>query len=489
MRFKRVLLIKPFYRYSHYDNVHLMAGLGYVSEALDRAAIPNVVVDMGLGYDLTALKDRIRAFEPGLIGISMMSFRYKNTYEFIADIKKSFPQVAITVGGPHVSTLREKVLQECPSIDYGITLEGEQTIVELCNGKLPESQIKGLLFRQPSGEVVYTGDREFIMDLNANGFPTYSRFELDRYPRRIVIVTSRGCPYQCIFCPIHRTIGERFRVRSPGSVADEFEYWFKKGYREFEIADDNFTLQRDRVSEICAELKRRGLYGLRISCGNGIRADRVDRDLLIEMKEVGFNYIAFGVEAGNNRILKRLKKGESIEAIERAIGDACALGYKVTLFFLLGSPGETKADVEDSVTLALRYPIYDARFYNLIPFSGTELYDWVVVNRYFVGEQKGYEYLNDASHWVNDPIFQTPELPTEERKRLYQWANAEVQRYTAKVKKKFYRSEVAGKFGALGVPAMLGNQLAGLYVSRVFQRLLVQTGLVKTLRSLFTGCR
>jgi radical SAM superfamily enzyme YgiQ (UPF0313 family) len=265
---------------------------------------------------------------------------------------------------------------------------------------------------------------------------------------------------------------------------DEFEYWYKRGCREFEIADDNFTLERDRVSQICTELRRRRFSGLRISCGNGIRADRADRDLLTQMREVGFHYIAFGVEAGNNRVLKRLKKGESIEAIERAIGDACALGYKVTLFFLLGSPEETKADIEDSVALALRYPVYDARFYNLIPFPGTELYDWVVTNHYFVEQQEGHDYLNNASHWVNAPIFQTPELPVEERKRLYKWANSLVNQHTARVKKKFYRAEVAAKFRALGAPAMLSNQLASLYVSRVFQRLFVSTGLTIKLRSL-----
>lgn len=431
MRFNRVLLIKPFFRYSHYDNVHLMAGLAYISEALGKAAIPNIVVDIGLGYDVTDLEKRISKFQPALIGITFLSFGFRGTFSLIAGIKKSFPQIPIVVGGPFVSTLRTKVLQECLNIDYGITLEGEQTIVELCHGDVPDSQIKGLLYREPSGQVVYTGDRKLIEDLDANGFPTYSRFELDKYPRRITIVTSRGCPYQCIYCPAPLAIGDRFRMRSPNSVVDELEYWYKRGYREFEIADDNFTLQRNRVSEICDEIRRRGLSGLRISCGNGIRADRVDRGLLIQMRDVGFHYISFGVEAGNNRVLKRLKKGESIEAIERAISDACALGYRVTLFFLLGSPDETEADVEESVRLALRYPVYDVRFYNLIPFPGTELYDWVITNHYFVEQQEGYEYLNNASHWINNPIFQTPELPREERKKLYQWANNTVQQHTA----------------------------------------------------------
>jgi len=109
----------------------------------------------------------------------------------------------------------------------------------------------------------------------------------------------------------------------------------------------------------------------------------VDKELLARMNEVGFYYIAYGVEGGNNQILERLHKGEKIETIERAIKDACDLGYRVTLFFLLGSPGEPKADIEDSIRLATKYPMYDVRFYNMIPFQNTKLYEWVSHNNYF----------------------------------------------------------------------------------------------------------
>ena len=123
------------------------------------------------------------------------------------------------------------------------------------------------------------------------------------------------------------------------------------------------------------------------------------------------------MEAGNNKVLSNIKKGETIEEIRQAIGDACELGYKVTLFFLVGSPGENEKDMEDSFRLAGEYPIVGANFYNLIPFPNTELYEWVEKNRYFALPPN--RYLNGNMHWSGVPAFFTPELSIRQRKRMY----------------------------------------------------------------------
>ena len=450
----------------------LPAGLGYISEALTRASIENIVADMRLVHTPEKLQKIIENFSPGLIAVSMMSFGYRHHYKLLKDIKDSYKDVKIVVGGSHLSTLREKVLEECEEIDYGITLEGDETIVELCRGGTPISEIKGLLYRDNNGMVRYNGNRPFIKDLDTIGFPTYSKFELDKYPKYINIVTSRGCPYFCIYCPVNLAIGRKFRVRSPKSVVDEFRYWYEKGYRGFGIVDDNFSLIRKRVWDICDEIEKQGLNELKISCGNGLRADKVDRELLARMKEVGFRYIAFGVEGGNNKILERLHKDEKIETIERAIKDACDLGYRVTLFFLLGSPGETKADIEDSVRLATKYPVYDVRFYNLIPFQNTELYEWVKSNNYF--RKDPVQFISEASHWVNDPIFETPELSINERNRLFKWANNKVKWHTFEVKKKVLLHDTQQYFYSRGIPKFISCQLAKIYWTVWFRKLFIE---------------
>lgn len=483
MRYPRVLLVHPRYVGSFYRPGLLPTGLGYVSMALNQAGVENTVLDMDLGHDWSALRRHIQKFQPSLIGLGMMSFRYRHTYELIERIKRFFPTIQIVIGGPHVSVFRSKVLEECEAIDYGVTLEGERTIVDLCYDDIAISEVLGLLYRGPSKEVLYGGDRPLINDLDMNGFPKHSKFELRGYSGFRCVLTSRGCPYHCIYCSVDLVSGARFRTRSAQSVADEFEYWYSQGVRRLGIVDDCFTLRRSRVFEICDELERRGLSDLEIFLGNGVRVDRVDRKLLGRMREVGFCYIAFGVEGGNNKVLKGLKKGITIAVIERAIADACDLDYRVVLFFLLGSPGETQADIEDSVRLALKYPVYDVTFNNLVPLPGTELYRWVADNEYFV---QGGDYLQDTTQRINNPVFETPQMPFLKRKILYRWASRTVALHSLAAKRKVHYPEMIRKLGDRGLPSSISQSLASLYWSRPFHLCFRQTGFLdKSKRTFF----
>lgn len=479
MRFERVLLIIPDYINTYYKNVDLSAGLGYISEALNQANIENKVFDMRLGYNADDLIKQIYNYQPDLLGFSMLTFGYLYNYSLIKKIKDKFRNLSVVLGGPHISTLREEVLRDCSEIDYGIILEGDQAIVELCEGKQPFSNIKGLLFRE-NGKILYTGDRAWIDDLDRINFPRFSKFEIDKYESGIPISTSRGCPHQCIFCPVQTAIGRKLRLRSAQSVVDEIEYWYSRGFYSFGITDDNFTFLSDRVHKICQEIKKRKLNGLSLSCGNGLRADRVDRKLLSEMKEAGFREVSFGVESANDHILKRIKKGESLAVIERAIRDSCSVGLMVTLFFLLGSPEETKEDLERSLDLALRYPVYDVRFYNIIPFPGTELFEWVKENNCLVRDIP--EYLNSGSHWVNAPIFFTPQLSLKQRRELYFQLNSKVKIRTLKVKRAFHLGHVQRRLLEMGLPNWLSVLLAKFYYSRLFQLYIINTKLIYNLK-------
>lgn len=456
MSYNRILLLNPSYSGSHYVKaMRPPAGLGYLAETLKNNKIQYDVIDMGLGYSFKSMHKKINEFKPDLIGVSMMTFKHLDTYEMLNQIKKIHPDIPIVAGGPHISTLREVVLHECSAIDFGITLEGERTIIEFCAGK-PLEIIKGLIYRKDD-EIAYNGNRDFIKELDKIPFPTYEKFELNKYSvKEICIVSTRGCPYGCIYCPVHLAIGREFRVRSAQYVVEELEYWYNRGYRRFDFVDDNLTFYKDRVYEICNEIERRNLKGLELHCGNGIRADKVDRDLLKRMKDVGFNYIAFGVEGGNNKILKNLKKSEKIETIEQSIKDACELGFDVSLFFLIGSPGEKWTDLEDSVNLALKYPISDVRFYNIIPFPGTELYEWLQKNSYFIKNQS--EYLSESSAWDDEPIFETPELSAKERKRAMEYTKS----IRVQIRKKYlkHKFEKFGLFGRIGID---------LYFSKLYQ--------------------
>jgi len=134
------------------------------------------------------------------------------------------------------------------------------------------------------------------------------------------------------------------------------------------------------------------------------------------MKEIGVREVGFGVDGGNNKVLGYLKKGETIETIERAINDACELGLDVRLFFLVGSPGETVADIEDTIRLAQKYPVGLINVNNPIPYPGTEMFEYVKEHGLFLIPPE--QYLNSISEDKRIPIFETPELPKEQRIRM-----------------------------------------------------------------------
>jgi radical SAM superfamily enzyme YgiQ (UPF0313 family) len=457
MSFERVLLVHP-PSTAEWRAVVPHTGQAYIAQTLFKEGIDYDVVDMNLGHNSTALMKRIRQFHPDLVAVSLLSQEYRKSYHLLSEVKRLHPSVAIVVGGPHVTILREKVLQECPAIDFGVVYEGERTLVELCKG-IPEKKIKGLIFRREGG-VTYNGDRPWLMDLDVLPWPRYHKFELNRYINTMTIYTSRGCPHQCTFCP-NRLISPQFRARSAENVVDEIEYWYARGRRQFNFDDDNFNLIRERVFEICNEIERRGLKDLFIHCSNGIRADRVDREVLTRMWEVGFRSIAFGVDGGNNKILQNVKKGETIEAIESAIKTACEVGYDIKLLFVIGTPYETWEDVEDKVRLTRRYPVHDVHFYNTIPYPGTELYDWVKANNHFLRQPE--DYLNDTFGLKNQPVFETPELPMSQRIKLH--------RYLAKVRSQVHRDALRRKMKKLrGIGVIASYVLHDRLMEKVFHQ-------------------
>ncbi len=413
MRFRRVLLVSP-PSSSRYGALRVPGGIGCVAQALYDANIEHRYLDMRLRPDPLGLMKTIREFGPGLIGISMITLEYLRTYDLLRSIKQEFPMVSIVVGGHHVTILRDQVLSDCRAIDFGVVGEGERAIVELCEGELALGDIRGLLYRQWD-TVRWSGERESAADLDVYSFTRYNGFDMASYSRQIPISSSRGCPFQCTFCP-NKVLGQRYREKSVVRFVDEIEFWCRRGYKQFAIDDDNFTLNNKRVYAICDEIERRNLKGLLLRCSNGIRADRVDRALLARMKSVGVREVGFGVDGGNNRVLKLLKKGEKIETIEQAISDACELGLDVKLFIIVGTPGETESDIEDSIRLARRYPVARVNFTNAIPYPGTEMYEYVEANNLFLVPPK--VYLNSVAEERGVPVFETPELSRDARVRM-----------------------------------------------------------------------
>lgn len=390
--------------------VHPHTGVGYLCESLNTQGIETAVVDFRFPRGYQQLEKKIKSFQPDLFGVTMMSYYHTLAYEIVNYLKQY--HLSVIIGGPHVSTLREQAVTECQA-DFGLIMEAEKSLVAFCQGELFES-IPGLIYKK-NGKILQNPPR-LIDNLDNIPFPRYRDFDLASYTRaRIPIISSRGCPYQCTFCPVVTVIGRRYRLRSGKNVFSELSYWYEKGYRDFDFQDDNFTVDKNRIYQICEMIKQVGYDDLFMQCGNGIRADLVTKEMLFKMKEAGFKATAFGVESVTPYVLKNIRKGETIEQIERAVSAALEAEMEVSLFFIVGLPGETLDTFCKSIDFALKYPVTTATFYNLIPFPGTELFEWVRKNDYFLMQPK--EYLNTIAHLEFVPVFETPEFSLKDRKK------------------------------------------------------------------------
>jgi radical SAM superfamily enzyme YgiQ (UPF0313 family) len=233
---------------------------------------------------------------------------------------------------------------------------------------------------------------------------------------KISLCGSRGCPYRCTFCASGSVMGKGYRHHSVPWLLDQIGYWYERGCRAFSFVDDGFTFHPERVLEFCDGMEQRRFTGCDLSLDNGIRADRFSRELLVRMKEVGFWRFGIGVEAGTQKVLNLLRKGEKIEKIREAIRLACELDFNVMLYFLIGSPGETEEDLEESFRLAVEFPVDTVSFNNIVPYPGTRLFDHLAENDLLLHRPE--EYLAWDPRHVNRPVFETPEIPKRRRRKV-----------------------------------------------------------------------
>jgi anaerobic magnesium-protoporphyrin IX monomethyl ester cyclase len=415
MGFRRVLLVTPFSPGRFFGGIRPPVGMGYIEEYLASNGVTTSSCDMSAGLRFRHLHRKIAQFRPDLIGFTVMSYQFRHTYAVISRVKQSFPGILIVAGGPHVSAVEGSVLTQCPAIDLAVVGEGEEALLRVCRGE-DHDAIGGLLYRG-AGRIANGGPVHAIEDLNLLPFPRYPSYDLSIYPE-IEISTSRGCPHPCIFCAVSTIMGKKIRYRSTSNVVDEIAYFYHThGKRTFQVGDDNFLADRDRIIALCEEIVRRKFEGIILRCGQGIRGDLIERDVLEAMKRAGFRHLGIGVESGSDPVLASIRKGESVERIERGIALACELGFEVSLLFVLGTPGETVDDVEASIRLAEKYPVMKAFFFNLIPFPGTQLHRWVEERKAFLAPFDELINRRDELKLRSAPFFETAELNAADRRK------------------------------------------------------------------------
>jgi len=349
-------------------------------------------------------------FGPDLVGIYANLMVFRHVLRSARAMKLALPRLPIVVGGPAVTCLPDAVMSHI-AFDFGVVGEGERTIVELVDvlgaGHVP-SNVKGIVFRDAE-TVVTTPPREpeQNLDLLPMAARHHVRFDLYRDvilgKRRFAnVLCNRGCPYHCLFCDPKNKLGQTPRFRSVESIADELSYLKHSfGVEDIYFNDDTFTLNRRQILGLCERLLKDSL-GISWSCRT--RVNLVDYELLSMMREAGCERIDFGVESGDDAVLKALRKeitvGQTIEAFE-----ACRrAGIETLAFFMIGGPAETRQTAKRTLRLAARInPTFVVPAQCQIFPPGTELVR-IAAERGLVSSDHWERYIRDEVGEVAPPF-------------------------------------------------------------------------------------
>jgi radical SAM superfamily enzyme YgiQ (UPF0313 family) len=320
------------------------------------------------------IEQQIRGFRPDVVGITTMTSKFPMAVR-VAEIAKSFdPRIRIVIGGHHSSIFGPKLVQD-KNIDFAVIGEGEMTLLELVN-RLSEqrpdvSKIRGLAYKNGKG-VVVTEPRELLGNLDVLPIADRDLIINDGFVTENNIMTSRGCPFNCSYCGAQVIWKRKVRRRSVQNVIREIGYLFSRSAsRNVNFWDDSFTSDRTYVKEMTDELRK--FDGLRFSCIT--RLDLVEQDTLARLKEAGCSMILFGIESGNDDILKLIDKKMTRELIRRKTGMVDAAGIPWLGFFIMGYPGETRENILQTLAFMKELNPSFAEINIFNPLPGTKIWN------------------------------------------------------------------------------------------------------------------
>ena len=418
----RILLLDPPYEFKEIGGVKQnfryvlnkipSLGLAYLAAVAEKKCHTVKIVDctLGLGYQETA---RIaEGFSPQIIGITATTPTFNNAVYLASILRKILPRAIFVCGGAH-PTASPCDAMEKGVFDFLVLGEGEETFIELISyleDKIPSrpDDISGIAFKR-DGKVIITSRRSRINDLDFIPFPARHLLPpLSAYHptpasyRKLplaVIMTSRGCPSYCTFCD-RAVFGERFRKRSVSNVIKEVqEVILKYGAKEIRFFDDAFTLDFSHIEGIC-----RGMKKLRPcipwTCLTKVNA--VNFDILKMIRESGCWQVLFGLESGDDAILKHLGKGNTVKQNKEVVFWAKKVGLSIRADFLVGSPWETKESFKKTVEFAKSLPLDFAHFNKFVPYPGTAIYKDLIDKGYKINFNNG-SYTNNHDDFVYIP--------------------------------------------------------------------------------------
>lgn len=380
-----------------------------------------------LGLSLDETVNEILASSPRYVGITSPTMLISTAGKIVKKVKENDPKIVTIVGGPHITAVPQETMALYQDIDIGVLGEGEITLVELLssleNRRGPDS-VKGIIYRE-NGNLKTTSARPFIKDIDILPFPAWdmlpdilkyyqqSAARINRLPN-VSIVSSRGCPFQCIFCA-RNVFGNVTRTHSADYIIRIIKY-LKKKYklRSISFEDENFVIYKRRLIEFCNRIIEEKI-DITWDCASNVNA--VDPQILTLMKKAGCWQINYGIESGCQRVLDFIKKGTKLEKIEQALKMTKDVGIITKAYFIIGHPTETHESIQETIDFIKRIPLDVFQMSFMIPLPGTELYKIAV--RYG-------EFKND---WDNmniwTPLFIPQGLTKVELEKQYKRAYRE----------------------------------------------------------------
>lgn len=411
----------------------LPVSLVYLAGYMEKMGYPVRIFDGQVETMNQQTIDRaVETYQPDVVGITCMTPMVTETH-MVADIVKARGNPPlVVVGGIHPSIMPDDIMTN-ENVDVIVRGEGEITFHELLES-WPDGDleaIRGLTFRR-NGEIIHTPDRPLLDDLDSLPMPARHLVNYEGYhqvPDAVFaeplreILTSRGCPFQCIFCSARFISGYKYRYHSPERVLEEVDLLVNKyGARQIAVLDDNFVVDRQRTIDICEGLLRRG-YHKKVVWTTAARADQVDYELMKLMKEAGFQLVSFGVETGSPRLLELIKKGETMERIQQAVEEAHRAKLKVRGTLILGLPGETREESLATIDWAKKLRLDFAKFSLATPYPGTVLYDIAVKQGMKAGDWSNFSSMAGFADY--DPVFVPEGRDAREMARLQKQAMRE----------------------------------------------------------------
>ena len=413
---KKILLLNP----CGWQKESINLGLSYLATPLIKEGFEVLIFDLNR-YELedAVMLKRVCAFAPFMIGISLKTATATEGGRLARLLAETLLDVPIVGGGPHMTLCADDYMTDNPAFSYGVMGEGEESHTALAIAVYEGRSVydmPGVIWR--NGKNVVINEWAPPQNLDALPFPNLDIIEGFSWQNfRYPILTSRGCPFSCIYCCVNKLTGsKKWRSRTPQSVVEEIEFLVRtKGIYSFEIWDDNFTLDIKRAKEICRELIARRL-SLSWWCHNGIRADRIDLELAELMKKAGCTSIAFGMETGDPETFASIKKGEPLSAVVNAVKTIKKAGIQAVGYFIIGLPGDNLETFIETVHFQRKLKLDHYTYGMLIPYPKTELWDIVHEQGELLCK------ITETQHFSDDIVpvsFELPSFPKADMVRAF----------------------------------------------------------------------